>query len=118
MLLYSQNVSDKKQYSIKEQKKLKKLSVSLFQSFSDPHGSQTIAVSSRLSFRQSSPSRANYALLCRLLIDGGNQALNVVFSKIYPPLTLTENLSKPQVQKTLRRLKNQGMFFFCVCSHT
>ena len=70
-----------------------------------------MAVSSRLSFRQSSPSRANYALLCRLLIDGGNQALNLVFSKIYPPLTLTENLSKPQVQKTLRRLKNQGTFF-------
>ncbi|KAF6037546.1 hypothetical protein EB796_004162 [Bugula neritina] len=53
--------------------------------------------------------RTHYALLCRLVVEAGNLVLNSVFNKIYPPLSLADNLSKPQVQKSLRRLKSQSI---------
>ena len=58
----------------------------------------------------SSKESANYARLCRLLVDGGTQALRLQFDKIHPPASLNAVLKSHQ--STLRRLRESAVLNF------
>ena len=51
--------------------------------------------------------KSNFALICRLLIDGGTLALRNVFDSIYPPATLQAVLSKHF--ETLTRMRRDNI---------
>ena len=53
--------------------------------------------------------KARYAYLCRLLLEGGAQALRQVFNSIHPAISLADRLSKPDVVKVLRRMRLQNV---------
>ena len=53
--------------------------------------------------------KAWYAYLCRLLLEGGGQALRQVFNSIHPTISLADRLSKPDALKVLRRLRLQNI---------
>ena len=53
--------------------------------------------------------KARYAYLCRLLLEGGAEALRQVFNMIHPAISLPDRLSKPDVLKILRRLRIQNV---------
>ena len=53
--------------------------------------------------------KARYAYLCRLLLEGGGQALRQVFNTIHPAISLADRLSKPDALKVLRRLRLQNI---------
>ncbi len=48
-----------------------------------------------------------YYLLCQLIVEAGQTTLRDVFNHIYPPITLADRLSKPQVKNVLTRLQTQ-----------
>ena len=52
----------------------------------------------------STKETANYARLCRLLVDVGSQALRETFDKIHPPTSLYAKLSSHPVRASLERL--------------
>ena len=58
----------------------------------------------------SSKESTNYARLCRLLVDGGTQALRLQFDKIHPPASLNAVLKSHQ--STLRRLRESAVLNF------
>ena len=53
--------------------------------------------------------KARYAYLCRLLLEGGAQALRQVFNSIHPAISLADRLSKPDALKLLRRMRLQNV---------
>ena len=55
----------------------------------------------------SSKESTNYARLCRLLVDGGTQALRLQFDKIHPPASLDAVLKGHH--PTLKMLRNIGV---------
>lgn len=79
-----------------------------YQGLATESGSMAAVADTAKKFSQNNQARANYALLCRLVVDVGSATLVSVFNKIYTAISLTENLNKPQVQKTLRKLRVQG----------
>ena len=55
----------------------------------------------------SSKEKTNFARLCRLLVDGGTQALRNIFDTFYPPANLQTDLAKPAVHSNLKLLKTK-----------
>ena len=55
----------------------------------------------------STKETANYARLCRLLVDAGSQALRDKFDSIHPPAGLHGILTKPPAHPTLQALRKK-----------
>ena len=55
----------------------------------------------------SSREAANYARLCRLLVDVGSEVLRKIFDRLCPPEALWEVLTSPSVMSVLQSLKGR-----------